>query len=79
VCKFRPGFRCRHRRSLLDVNNEIARYRRLSVYLLLLALLLVLLTLLLGPDLPLLLMSVVGLASLALLIYSAYRRDLRSK
>jgi hypothetical protein len=61
------------------MKDDNVRYRRQSIYLLLLALLLVLLTFLLGPNLPLLLVGVVGLGGLALLVYSGYRRDLRSK
>jgi uncharacterized membrane protein len=43
------------------------------------ALLFVLLAFLLGPNLPLLLVAVVGLGSEGLLIYSGYRRDVKGK
>ena len=61
------------------MKDQTKRYHRLSTYLMLLALLLVVLTFLLGPNLPLLLLGVVGLGGLALLVYSGYKRDLISK
>jgi hypothetical protein len=62
-----------------NVKNQTERYRRLSTYLLLVALVLVLLAFLLGPNLPLLLVGVIGLGAVSMLLYSSYRRDLRGK
>ena len=62
-----------------EMDNTNTRYRRQSIYLLLMALLFVLLAFLLGPNLPLLLVAVVGLGSVGLLIYSGYRRDAKGK
>ena len=61
------------------MKDQTKRYHRLSTYLMLLALLLVVLTFLLGPNLLLLLVAALGLGSVALLIYSGYRRDLKGK